>query len=384
MLPNVSYRAGFFWIRHDHARARAGVHRGTASARQALPRCWRDHSPPPRQPRPTRSRRARPVGRTAHSRAATMTHVRLAARGMSKPMRSHPRERGSADTVRAARARSGGASTAVWRAIAARTPLRRAPLGPSAAPTRAAPSTLTTRPPPRPRRPPRPAARRRAGSRRCRSRWAPRRPPGAPSATRNNPPRQPTIRRPPWEGSEPRSPEPPAMSLAPLPDATTVPVAPENIVPARSCTSDRATAAGGGSWPSAASAWPTSCTPPAVAARPNEGEARWNRMQRAGSPAKRREIWKGIRRTWRTFIADGSLQHVVHGHAAIGRVRHQLVVVSVEHGHGLDCRSGGELVHAARAACAGPADGFPQLGQNSAISKEQSRRQRSLGDHTRP
>ena len=64
--------------------------------------------------------------------------------------RNRPRERGSGGAVRAARARSGGASAAVRRAIAARMPLRRAPLRPGAAPL-AASSTLSrasTPPPP--------------------------------------------------------------------------------------------------------------------------------------------------------------------------------------------------------------------------------------------
>ena len=62
------------------------------------------------------------------------------ARAQSRA-RNRPRERGSGGAVRAARARSGGASAAVRRAIATRMPLRRAPLRPGAAPL-AASSTL--------------------------------------------------------------------------------------------------------------------------------------------------------------------------------------------------------------------------------------------------
>ena len=46
-------------------------------------------------------------------------------------------------------------------------------------------------------------SRRRIARRPCRSRRSPRGPPGAPSATWNKPPRQPTVGRPPWEGYEP-------------------------------------------------------------------------------------------------------------------------------------------------------------------------------------
>ena len=71
------------------------------------------------------------------------------ARAQSRA-RNRPRERGSGGAVRAARARSGGASAAVRRAIAARTPLRRAPLRPSAAPLAASSLSRASTPPPPP------------------------------------------------------------------------------------------------------------------------------------------------------------------------------------------------------------------------------------------
>ena len=131
---------------------------------------------------------------------------------------SHPCERGSAGAVRAAGARSGGASAAVWRAIAARAPLRRAPLGTqraaAVAPSRigalgeaadavaaalrgrqlvdASPAARAAHVVALPH------ARGEAGGRKQRSR-------GGPPSRVGGPPR---------EGYEPTSPEPPATSLA--------------------------------------------------------------------------------------------------------------------------------------------------------------------------
>ena len=160
-----------------------------------------------------RSTSIRPTA-AGHTGAHMKLHIQ-ARHTFIQRVRSHSRERSSGGAVRAARPRSGGAPAAERRAIATRTPLRHAPLGPSAAPHHTQHHRRSRRGNRRRRRrPPRPAARRRASSRRCRSKWAPKGPPGAPSGTRNNPPRQQTMGRPPWEGSQQTSPEPPASSLA--------------------------------------------------------------------------------------------------------------------------------------------------------------------------